>query len=276
MSKVQGLSAVAALALLSGICQAQSHTSAANGNWNDPNTWNQGTVPGASSTVQIQSGHVVTITDARQVTSVTVSNGQLRIDGTSGTPAELEFPSSASSPSLSLAGSADLYLLDYARVEVQQNMTWSDGGFGAASVQADDYATCEIAIGNPSSASSVTLGVSMPVIGSLKFTGIGTGGGHSDGLVLSAFTVPSAGTVEFATSLESANGTSLTLGGSAIAKVYINVSLSGAITFGCASTVDVDPGSSQTQLSYGSAAGNCDPAIPASPITADFACVCPN
>jgi len=264
------VSAASAALLLVGAAYGQTHTSAGTGNWNNTATWNEGTVPTASSTVAINSGHVVTITDARQVTSVTVNNGQLKIDGTSGTPAELEFPASASSPSMSLAAADDLYLVDYARVEVQQDMTWSNSSAG--SVKADAYASCEIAIGNPSSASNVTLTVNVPVSGQLKFIGIGTGN-HSDGLSFAAvaITLPNSGSLEFAASLESVSGGNYVLGDSATLYVYESVSTTGNLQMGANATIDVDPPGLQTSFSYaGSFTGSCS--TPTSPIQDDFTC----
>ncbi len=180
---LRALSAVSAVFLMGGAALGTAYTSNVNpsGDWNDPNSWSPNGVPTVGDTVTIVSGDTIVVTGQHTITSVTVnSGGVLQIDGEADTPyAEVEFPSNASSPSLTVNAAQGLVLVDNARLKFSQSMTAG----GSGTIQGQEDTTCEIGIYDNISGNVVlTIGSNMKVEGELAFVGMGSAGGHQDQL----------------------------------------------------------------------------------------------
>lgn len=171
------LLSAAVIAFAASAASATNYTSAASGNWTDPNTWGlMSGYPVAGDTVVIANGHTVEVTGQQEVLSLTVQNGGvLEIDGSGSPYASVKFPSSGS-PVFSIAGSNAVVLTDNAEIIFQQSMSIQDGG-SSASLQGLDGDTCKLLINGVSAAATLTNNVL--IHGALQVQG--TLGGNAEG-----------------------------------------------------------------------------------------------
>jgi hypothetical protein len=146
--------------------------------------------PVSGDTAVVSTGHTVDITGQQQVTVLTVNGtGVLQINGSGSPYAELEFPNTGT-PSITIAGSNGLVLMDNARLKVSKSLTASGNG----SVVGQDDASCEIMMNN------ARLTVQLLVHGELTF--LGASGGNDTLKNEKKIAADAAGTIELASSLE--------------------------------------------------------------------------